>query len=73
MPDDALSKALSEAPDSLLAAYPDGAVLIDDLGRIIANDLKGSEMAAIIAAVDGQNFAGLAGQQCRAGRPAPAR
>ncbi len=50
MPEDALIKALAQASDSLLAAYPDGAVLIHDQGRVIANHAKGGEMAEIITA-----------------------
>ena len=50
MPEDALIKALAQASDSLLAVYPDGAVLIDDQGRVIANHAKGGEMAEIITA-----------------------
>ncbi len=57
MRQDALSKALVHASDSLLAAYPDGAVLIGDQGAVIA---KGGKMAEIISAQGGQILSGLA-------------
>lgn len=61
MPEDALSKALAQASDSLLAAYPDGAVLMDDQGRVLASDTNGGEIAEIIIAQGGRLFSGLAG------------
>jgi diguanylate cyclase (GGDEF)-like protein/PAS domain S-box-containing protein len=59
MRQDALSNALAQASDSLLATYPDGAVLINDQGHVIANDAKGGEMAEIITAKGGKIFSGL--------------
>ncbi|NQV55147.1 MAG: PAS domain S-box protein, partial [Rhodospirillales bacterium] len=46
---DDIHKALSEAPGSILAAYPDGAVMVDADGKILSNNPQGAALATAVA------------------------